>query len=117
MKMKSTMIYKKWDIVLVPFPFTNLKTIKKRPALIISPDEYNEKLDVVIAFITSNLDSDYCPGDYNIQEWRKSNLPKPSMIRMKFATIDKSIIVRKLGQLTDKDKVEFTNKLIDFFTK
>ncbi|MCX8111037.1 MAG: type II toxin-antitoxin system PemK/MazF family toxin [Syntrophorhabdaceae bacterium] len=61
--MKSTIDYKKWDIVLVPFPFTDLTTIKKRPALIISPDEYNKKLDVVIVFITSNLDVEYRMGD------------------------------------------------------
>ena len=105
--MKSITIYKKWDIILVPFPFTDLKTSKKRPALIISPDEYNEKLDVIIAFITSKLDLEYRIGDYKIQDWKKSNLPKPSMIRMKFATIDKSIIVKKIGKLRDKDKNEF----------
>ena len=54
--MKSTTNYNKWDIVLVPFPFINLTTNKKRPALIISPDKYNKNLDVVIAFITSKLD-------------------------------------------------------------
>jgi len=50
MKMKSITTYNKWDIILVPFPFTDLKAVWKRPALIISPDEYNEKLDVVISF-------------------------------------------------------------------
>ena len=115
--MKSITIYEKWDIILVPFPFTDLKTTKKRPALIISPDEYNEKLDVVIAFITSKLDSEYRLGDYIIQEREKSNLPKPSMIRMKFATIDKSIIIKKIGKLSEKDKGEFNKLLIDFFTK
>ncbi len=114
-KMKSITIYKKWDIILVPFPFTDLKTSKKRPALIISPDEYNEKLDVIIAFITSKLDLEYRIGDYKIQDWKKSNLPKPSMIRMKFATIDKSIIVKKIGKLRDKDKNEFKKLLTDFF--
>ncbi len=115
--MKYITIYKKWDIILVPFPFSNLKTTKKRPALIISPDEYNEKLDVVIAFITSKLDSEYRPGDYKIQEWEQSNLPKPSMIRMKFATIYKSIIVKKIGKVSEKDRVEFKKLLMDFFTK
>ncbi len=43
----------KWDIVLVPFPFTNLKSAKRRPALIISPGTYNQYEDIVIAFITS----------------------------------------------------------------
>lgn len=110
------MIYNKWDIVLVPFPFTDLKTLKKRPALIVSPDEYNKNLDVVIAFITSNLDSEYRIGDYKIQNWQESNLPKPSMIRMKFATVDKSIILKKLGKLSEKDVIEFKRILVDFFS-
>jgi mRNA interferase MazF len=115
--MKSTMHYKKWEIVLVPFPFTDLNTTKKRPALIISPNEYNEKLDVVIAFITSKLDLEYRIGDYKIQEWEKSNLPKPSMLRMKFATIDKSIIRKKLGRLSESDVKEFSKLLMDFFKR
>jgi len=117
MKMKSITTYNKWDIILVPFPFTDLKAVRKRPALIISPDEYNEKLDVVIAFITSKLDSEYRLGDYKLCEWEKSNLPKPSMIRMKFATIDKAIILKKIGRLFENDINEFTKLLIDFFTK
>lgn len=115
MKMKSTMNYKKWEIVLVPFPFTNLTTNKKRPALIISPDKYNVEADVVIAFITSKLDLKYRIGDYKIKEWKKSKLPKPSMIRMKFATLDKTIIIKKLGNLSDNDKTGFTKQLLDFF--
>lgn len=115
MKMRSTMSYRKWEIVLVPFPFTNLTTIKKRPALIISPNEYNIESDVVIAFITSKMDSNYRIGDYKIKNWEKSKLPKPSMIRMKFATIEKSIILKKLGKLFEEDKKEFSKLLIDFF--
>lgn len=109
--------YNKWDIILVPFPFTNLKTTKKRPALIISPEEYNNKLDVVIAFITSKLDLEYRLGDYKIEDWTNANLPKPSMIRMKFATIDKSIIVKRLGRLSEKDQNNFKELLINFFRK
>ena len=117
MKMKSTINYKKWEIVLVPFPFTDLTTTKKRPALIISPNEYNDKFDVVIAFITSKLNFESRIGDYKIQEWEKSNLPKPSMLRMKFATIDKSIIIKKLGRLSENDVKEFSKSLVDFFKR
>ena len=115
MKMRFTMNYKKWDIILVPFPFTDLKTTKKRPALIISPNEYNDKLDVIIAFITSKLDLEYRIGDYKIKEWKKSSLPKPSMLRMKFATIDKSIIIKTLGILSANDVKEYQKLLVDFF--
>jgi len=113
--MKSTTIYKKWDIILVSFPFTDLKSGKKRPSLIVSPDKYNQSSDVVIAFVTSQLSKTYRMGDYHIQDWKKANLPKPSMIRMKFATIDKSIIKRKLGRLSEKDIKEFKKKLLAFF--
>lgn len=51
--MKSTTTYKKWDIVLVPFPFTDLTTSKKRPGLVISPEEYNKGSDILISFITT----------------------------------------------------------------
>lgn len=115
--MKSIITYKKWDIVLLPFPFTDLTAAKKRPGLIISPDEYNDKSDVIIAFITSKLDLEHRLGDYRITQWKQAGLPKPSMIRMKFATIAKVIIIKKLGKLTSKDIASFKNLLVDFFTK
>lgn len=96
--MKSTTTYKKWDIILVPFPFTNLSSIKKRPGLVISPDDYNKGMDIVILFITSKIDREKKIGDYLIEKWEESALPKPSMILMKFATIDKSIIIKKLAE-------------------
>ena len=111
------MIYKKWAIILVSFPFTDLKASKKRPALIISPNEYNQKSDVIIAFITSKMDQDHKTGDYHIKEWKSANLPKPSMIRMKFATIDKTIIQKRLGRLSANDVNNFKKELSAFFDR
>ncbi|NOY60262.1 MAG: type II toxin-antitoxin system PemK/MazF family toxin [Calditrichaeota bacterium] len=107
------MIYKKWEIILVPF--TNLTTSKKRPALIVSPDEYNNVMDVAIAFITSKLDLAPRPGDYKIKNWQEAHLPKPSMIRMKFATIERDIIIKKIGRLSGGDIRAFAKLLVDFF--
>ena len=109
------MNYEKWDIVLVPFPFTDLSAAKKRPGLIISPNQYNRDQDVIIAFVTSQLKIQHRMGDYKIKEWEKSNLPKPSIIRMKFATIDKSIVIKTLGRLYKTDSSEFAQSLIRFF--
>jgi len=110
------MTCKKWDIILVSFPFTYLKSIKKRPALVVSPSEYNRNGDVIVAFITSKMDRAYIKGDYRIDKWATAGLPKPSMIRMKFATIHNSIIAKKIGQLSAADVDLFKRELVEFFS-
>lgn len=109
------MTYKKWDIVLVPFSFTNFTTVKKRPALIISPNNYNEGPDLIIMFITSKIDKLERVGDIMIKDWQDCGLLKPSMGRMKFATIEKSIVKKRLGTLTNLDQVSIKENLKQFF--
>lgn len=113
--MPFTTVYKKWDLVLVSFPFTDFTTDKRRPAIIVSPDEFNTGNDVIVAFVTSQLKTPARLGDYQINFWKEAGLPKPSMVRMKFATIDKSIIVKTLGHLKDEDQTEIEKTIISFF--
>lgn len=55
-------------------------------------------------------------GDYKISDLQISGLPKASIIRMKFATINKSIIIKKLGQLSENDIIKFQKLLIELFS-
>ena len=67
-------ILKRKDIVLVPFPFSNQAESKKRPALIVSNDGFNEKsADVIACAITSNIDADYSVYINNSQEFDGSD--------------------------------------------
>jgi mRNA interferase MazF len=104
-----------WDIILVPFPFTDLTTSKKRPALVISPDRYNSGPDVIIAFITSQLQTPRRPGDHRIIDWQASGLPKPSQLRMKLATISRRIVIKKIGHLTSAEKSRVQAVIHRFF--
>jgi mRNA interferase MazF len=107
---------RKWDIVLVSFPFTDLTTAKKRPALVVSPDGYNKSgQDVVIAFLTSRMDVSPRPGDHPIRFWKQSGLLKASLLRMKFATIDREIIVKKIGSLLKEEQNSVRDVLREFF--
>lgn len=107
---------RRWDIVLVPFPFTDLRESKKRPALILSPDDYNAGPDRIIAFITSRVNAPARPGDCHIAYWRESGLPKPSMVRMKLATIHERIVLKRLGCLPEADRQRIREVLTGFFS-
>ena len=92
------------DVVLVPFPFTSQAASKKRPAIVISSKQYNRtKPDVVIAAVTSQLRAMPKLGELPIKEWRTAGLLKPSVIKPVFATVEQSLIVRKMGALESPD--------------
>src|SRR5438067_9689446 len=61
--MPSTTRYKRGDIVLVSFPFTDLSSSKRPPALVISPDALNDQMeDVVVAALTWALREEKLAG-------------------------------------------------------
>ena len=96
--------YKPGDIVLVPYPFGERAGGKKRPVLIVSSAELNQSTgEVVIAQITSRISTAARPGDYSVQDWKQANLPRPSVVRSRLATMKSSLILRRLGELTETD--------------
>lgn len=102
---------RKGDIVLVSFPFTNLKGNKRRPAVILFVDE----LDVIAAFITSRIKNPKA-FDFPIEPSKNNNLKKPSLIKIaKICTLDKNLIRGKLGELTSAEKVEINKRMVEIF--
>jgi len=97
-------IYNFGDILLVPFPFTNQNFSKKRPAVIISRNVYNQqKLDLIIMAITSQINSFLTFGELQIIKFSAAGLIKPSVIKPVISTIEKDLVIRKLGQLQNSD--------------
>jgi mRNA interferase MazF len=92
------------DVVLVPFPFTDKTTNKKRPAVVISSDVYNEEYpDRILMGITSQVSNSSKVGDIVITDWRSAGLLKASMIKPVITTIEKQLILKKLGRLQNVD--------------
>lgn len=92
------------DVVLVGFPFTNLQTTKRRPAVIIHSPAYHDRPDVILMAITSQVRQPPAADEALLQDWRAAGLAKPSVLKPLIATLEKDRIVKKLGQLSVRDK-------------
>ena len=92
------------DVVLVGFPFTNLQTTKRRPAVIIHSPSYQDRPDVILMAITSQIRELAAAGEALLQDWKAAGLAKPSVLKPLIATIEKKQIVKRLGQLSVADR-------------
>lgn len=105
-------VYKKGNVVLVPFPFSDQTATKKRPAVIISSNLYNDaSSDIVIMAITSRIDKTIVIGECLIKDWQVAGLLKPSAIKPAISTIEQKLILKKLGSLSSYDLSSVENAL------
>jgi mRNA interferase MazF len=94
--------YKSGDIVLVRFPFTDLSTSKKRPALVLSSARFSaQQGDVVVMALTSQSQRD---TQLRLAEWKAAGLPKPTWLKTVIGTLATSLVVRRLGRLGASDR-------------
>jgi len=79
----STTSYRRGDIVLVSFPFTDLTSTKQRPALVLSPDFFNQlNEDLILAAITSQTHQVPHSVPISLKDCRDGVLPKESILKL-----------------------------------
>jgi len=99
----------KGDVVVLPFPFSDLTSTKKRPALVVSAFEGN---DLLLCQITSQIKPDSYSINLNNVDFKIGNLNLTSFIRSnKLFTADKSLIQYKIGSLKDKKLKEVIDSI------
>ncbi len=101
----------KGDIVVIPFPFSDLSEVKKRPAFVVNKLSGN---DVILCQITSQTVKD----KYSIQlrkiDFAVGNLSVISNIRPnRIFTADKNIILYKVGSVKESKTKEVIKKIIE----
>ncbi len=110
-------MYKQGDIVIVPFPFTDLKQSKPRPAVVVSKSIVNNSQDVILAQISSKKYKDDFSFFINPSELTFP-LEKISQVRChKIFTIEQSVIFKTISRFKDHQRKDLLNKiysLIDF---
>jgi mRNA interferase MazF len=115
--MPSTTRYKRGDIVLVSFPFTDLSSSKRRPALVVSPDSFNETMqDLVLAAITSQ---GAVEGALTIDQSDciEGILPKKSVLKpAKLFTIHTTLVLREVCALGPEKILVVLTAIRQFFS-
>lgn len=92
------------DVVLVPFHFTDQTTTKKRPAVVVSSEAYHrQRPDIILMAITSQLRPTTTVGEVALQHWNSAGLIKPSVLKPLLATVERRLVIRKMGSLRDDD--------------
>ncbi len=101
-----------FDVVIVPFPFTDKAQTKRRPALILSSHgTFGRRAGhSVMAMITSAANPPW-PHDVSVTDLQAAGLPAPSVVRMKLFTLDHRFIISQCGVLSEKDRKAVTRAL------
>jgi mRNA interferase MazF len=104
----------KGDVVVIPFPFTDLSGNKKRPAFVAA--DLNGD-DIIVCQITSKSKSDPLALSLGANDFVSGGLPVNSFIRPnKIFTADKNIILSVAGHLGE-DKIRDTlNAIVTIIT-
>ena len=107
---------KRGDLVLIVFPFSDLKGVKVRPAVVISSDKYNQKSqDALFMLISSNVvnprSTDYFITNTHL-DFKNTGLKQSSLVKVdKIVSLLQSISKRQLGVLS-KDMQDSIDKIL-----
>lgn len=108
------MPYSFGSVILVPFPFTDQTISKKRPAVVISSQGYNDaRADIIVMAITSQLRATIGGYDLALDLWQEAGLLKPSAVKPVIATLEQSLVDRVLGTLATSDQAGLREKISD----
>ena len=111
---KSGIKFERGEMVLVPFPFTDMSQSKLRPVLVISNISYSKtSSDFICCGITSNLNNKKNSILLENSDMKDGVLAKKSRIKFdNIFTLQKDLAVRKIGQINSKKLNLVVNSII-----
>jgi mRNA interferase MazF len=96
---------------VVTAEFVGIHSTKRRPVLVVSTELYHqERPDVILAVITSQVSKCTSKTDYILQDWQSANLNKESAVRIFLFTSPQNKVTR-IGELSEKDWQNVQEKL------
>jgi mRNA interferase MazF len=93
------------DVVLVPFPFTDQSTTKQRPGVVVSSAAYHRaRRDLILMAVTSQVRGSGTFAELVVEDWQAAKLIRPSAIKPVLATLEQTLVIKKLGRLSAADQ-------------
>lgn len=92
------------DVIIVPFPFSELPVAKPRPALVISPSAQNESGGTTLLAMITTAAGGLRSDDTPVTDLEAAGLKAPSVLRLKLFTLDNRLIAKRVGQLSTSDR-------------
>ena len=97
-------IFEAWDIVKIPFPYTDRPVRQSRPALVIAAGELEFAHGLLWLLMITSAANRGWPGDVAVSDLTAAGLPIPSIVRpAKIATIE-ARDAERLGRLPPSDR-------------
>lgn len=108
----STTNYQKGEIVLIPFPFSDLSASKVRPAVVVgtSSEKYSSLFVIPLTSRIAQLEV----SEFLI-DWNKTGLNVPSAVKRGCFMVDQKLIIKKIGKLSEEDISKINNRLKTWF--
>jgi mRNA interferase MazF len=103
--------------LLIPIPFTDLSSQKRRPVIVVSNDVYNRKTgDIVVVAMTSNPATVDYSFTITSSDLEQGQLNRPSKVRVdKIYTLSQSIVVKTFGRVNSK-VLDYIRSLLEDLT-
>ncbi|MFZ3237544.1 MAG: type II toxin-antitoxin system PemK/MazF family toxin [Stellaceae bacterium] len=97
-------VFSQWDIVKVPFPYTDRPVRQRRPAVVVAAGEIENVHGLLWLLMITSAENRGWDGDVPVSDLSAAGLPAPSIVRpAKIATVEAYDAV-PLGALTAPDR-------------
>lgn len=103
--------YSHSEVILVRYPYTNLSVAKVRPAVVVNAPHVSQ--DVIIVTLTSRV-SGLLVGEFVLADWQQAGLNVPSAVKRGLYTVQDSLVVKSVGQMSPKDEAALEKSLRDW---
>jgi mRNA interferase MazF len=96
------------DVILVRYHFTDLSSMKVRPAVVVSLPHTSE--DIFIVPLTSKTTSLF-PDEFMLVDWREAGLNVVTSVKRGIYTVNKNLVIKKVGKISTSDSKKLESSL------